>query len=31
LQAMDGLVTWDDEEMEAGKEVLREIDLEHPH
>jgi ATP-binding cassette subfamily C (CFTR/MRP) protein 1 len=25
---MDRLVTWDDKEMEAGKEVLREIDLE---
>ncbi|KAM0865067.1 hypothetical protein ACQ4PT_043529 [Festuca glaucescens] len=25
---MDGLVTWDDKEMEARKEVLREIDLE---
>jgi ATP-binding cassette subfamily C (CFTR/MRP) protein 1 len=28
VQARDGVFTWDDEETEAGKEVLRGIDLE---
>ena len=28
MQARDGVFTWDDEETEAGKEVLRGIDLE---
>jgi ATP-binding cassette subfamily C (CFTR/MRP) protein 1 len=28
VEARDGVFTWDDEETEAGKEVLRGIDLE---